>query len=102
MAREESVMSDRPDPSVHDHLRAVDAPYPPGVYRVVGRGEGLRLLRVTDGDGDRVNTGQVYDVRPDDLAGFEPAEDPDAGLSPLSTLKSGVEGVGSMVREILR
>ncbi len=102
MDREPRRVSERPDPSVHDHLRAVDAPYPPGVYRVVGRGEGLRLLRVTDGDGGRVNTGQVYDVEPPDLAGFEPVEDPDAGLSPLSTLKSGVEGIGVMVREILR
>ncbi len=102
MDGERGGVSERPDPSVHDHLRAVDAPYPPGVYRVVGRGEGLRLLRVTDGDGERVNTGQVYDVESADLAGFEPAEDPDAGLSPLSTLRSGVEGVGIMVRELFR
>jgi len=95
-------VTDASDRVPGDHLQPTTADYPPGVYRVVGRGQGLRLLRVTDGDGDRINTGQVYDVTPADLDGFESAADPDAGLSPLATVRSGLEGIGIMVRELLR
>lgn len=95
-------MSDRLDPAVHDHLRPTGADYPPGVYRVVGRDEGLRLLRVADVDGTRVNTGEVYDVERTELDGFEPAPDLDAGRSPLSTLKSGFEGIAILLRELVR
>ncbi len=72
----------------YDHLRAPDSDdagatdsgdIPGGVYRVVGvREDGATLLRVADADGRRVVEGRVVQVPADDLAGFEPAENPDA------------------------
>ncbi len=70
-------------PEPYDHVRAADGPVPPGVYRVVGVGGGrVTLLRVTDADGRRVNSGAVERVDRETLArAFESAENPDAGFS---------------------
>lgn len=67
-------------PSVYDHLRPVDADYPDGVYRVVGT-DPVVLLRVGDANGRRVTTGDVVTVDDGELAGFEPAANPDANRS---------------------
>jgi len=84
-----------PDPSPYDHYRPVDADYPDGVYRVVGTGgnqEGdVRLLEVGDADGRRVTTGRVLSVPREDMAGFEPAENPDAGVRPMQVVDGFVE-----------
>jgi hypothetical protein len=79
-------------PAVYDHVRPPDSgdtgtdPGPdlePGVYRVVGVGEGtVTLLRVGDADGYRVNTGEVATVDRETLAAFDPADNPD-GNRPL-------------------
>ncbi len=86
-----------PDPQPYDHYRPVDADYPEGVYRVVGTaGNGggddtVRLLEVSDADGRRVNTGRVLAVPREDLGGFEPAENPDAGFRPMQVVDGMVE-----------
>jgi len=70
----------------YDHLRAdADAPVPAGVYRVVGTGEPLALLRVAE-DGRRVRSGAVVRVDRADLDAFAPADDPDTGLGKLRGL----------------
>lgn len=85
-----------PDPRPYDHYSPADADYHDGVYRVVGTGgdggDGeLRLLEVADADGRRVTTGRVLTVPREDLAGFEPAENPDAGFRPLQVVDGFVE-----------
>ncbi|MFC6756532.1 hypothetical protein ACFQER_07320 [Halomicroarcula sp. GCM10025894] len=48
-----------PDIAVYDHLRSTDPDDDDAVYRVVGtRPESVTLLRVSDGDGRRANTGK--------------------------------------------
>lgn len=86
------------DPAVYDHVRppassvATDAALSPGVYRVVGVGEGtVTLLRVGDADGYRVNTGTVTTVDRDALMGFEPADNPDGNRPAGETVRRGVE-----------
>lgn len=71
--------------SVFDHVRPVDADYPDGIYRVVGTGETVTLLRVADEDGRRVNTGDLIAVRADELDRFDAAENPD-GNRPLGSV----------------
>jgi hypothetical protein len=90
------------DPSPYDHYRPVDADYPDGVYRVVGTGgpgeDGeVRLLEVADADGRRVTTGRVLSVPREDLAGFEPAENPDAGFRPWQVVDGFVEELRMLV-----
>jgi hypothetical protein len=69
------------DPGVYDHLRTGEGgPVPPGVYRVVGTGERVVLLRVADADGRRTTTGVVESVGRDALEAFDPAENPDQGF----------------------
>lgn len=71
-------------PSPYDHLRPTDEEYRTGVYRVVGTDdESVTLLRVGDGDGRRVNTGELVTVSAAELDGFEPAANPD-GNRPLA------------------
>jgi len=82
----------------HDHFRAdADTPVPAGVYRVVGTGETVTLLRVADEAGRRENSGTVEHVDWETLAeAFERAENPDAGfslsslLAPFTTLPKAV------------
>lgn len=71
------------DTSVSDHLRTDGTNGPPGTYRVVGTdGRRVTLLRVGDGEGRRVHTGEVVRVTRDDLDGFVPVEAPTAERSP--------------------
>lgn len=89
-----------PDPSPYDHYRPADADYPEGVYRVVGTGTedgDIRLLEVADADGRRVATGRVVAVSPENLAGFEPAKNPDAGFRPMQLVDGFVEELRMLV-----
>lgn len=84
---------------VGDHVRPTDGEVDPGVYRVVGTGETVTLLRVADGDGRRVHSGAVCHVDADGLdRGFEPAENPDAGFSPVELGKNLLQGMYWSVR----
>ena len=75
------------DPRPYDHVWASDdASIPPGVYRVVGTGEEIALLRVGDASGHRETTGDVVCVSRSTYETFEAAENPDAGFSPRSLL----------------
>jgi hypothetical protein len=85
-----------------DHLEPDGADYPAGTYRVVGRPDGsVTLLRVTDGDGSRANTGEVVHVPREDLGGFERAADPDAGFTPGRWLRNALDGAIQEVRMLL-
>jgi hypothetical protein len=80
--------------SPHDHYRPTTDDYERGVYRVVGTGEEVTLLRVADGDGRRIHAGELEHVDAaavDDA--FEPAEDPDAGVSPVTMLRNALQGL---------
>lgn len=51
-------------PAVGDHLAPTTDTHEPGVYRVVGHGDGtVTLLRVGDADGHRVHTGELHTAR---------------------------------------
>jgi len=77
------------DVAVSDHLRSTD-PEDDAVYRVVGTGaERVTLLHVSDGDGRRAHTGEVFTVPTDALDSFEQTENPD-GNRPLRARLSGV------------
>jgi hypothetical protein len=66
----------------YDHVRVdADGPVPAGIYRVVGTGEEIALLRVGTSDGQRVTTGEVVHVERASVEEFETAENPDSGLS---------------------
>ena len=70
------------DPAVYDHLRSTDPDDDDAVYRVVGTDAGsVTLLRVSDGDGRRANTGEVLTVSRGALDSFESAENPDGNRS---------------------
>jgi hypothetical protein len=87
---------------VGTHYRPLDADHDPGVYRVVGATDGVALLRVGDADGRRVHTGAVRHVEASTLhAAFEPATDPDAGLSPAGTLRNAAQGLYWSLRRVL-
>ncbi|ELY70627.1 hypothetical protein [Natrinema versiforme] len=80
--------------SIYDHLRPTDSDYADEIYRVVGTsGETVTLLRVGDGDGRRVNTGDLERVSEAELEGFEPAANPDGnrpfGAAVASRLEMG-------------
>ncbi|WP_435147267.1 hypothetical protein [Halobaculum sp. P14] len=67
-------------PAVYDHVRLTGGDHPHGTYRVVGvdeEAETAALLRVADGEGRRVHTGDVVAVDAAALADAEPAENPD-------------------------
>ena len=99
------VIPDTPTtPSAYDHLRTDGGgDYQPGVYRVVGAGEGtVTLLRVTDGRGRRRSTGTVVTVHREDVrAAFEPAENPDAGFRPVAWLRNLLSGTVRELRSLL-
>ncbi|MFB6297081.1 MAG: hypothetical protein ABEH56_01010 [Salinirussus sp.] len=88
------------DPQPYDHYRPT-GDYPDGVYRVVGTGDPVVLVAVTDAEDTRVNSGRLVRVPVDDLAGFEPAENPDAGFRPGQVLDGAVEE-GRMLLDWLR
>ena len=84
---------------VGEHYRPVDGG---GIYRVVGTTDDIVLLQVTDGDGRRVHTGTVRRVEPDTIEDeFEPASDPDAGVSPAVAVRNGLQGLYWSVRRFL-
>lgn len=84
--------------AIGEHYLSVDGgaterSVPAGVYRVVGTGDPVALLRVGDADGRRVTTGEVVRVaRATVDASFEPADDPDAGIHPIRTLANAASG----------
>jgi hypothetical protein len=86
-------------PEIHAHYRPTDDQYRDGVYRVVGTGDPVALLRVTD-DGRRANTGHLEHVAHDDLdAHFEPVDDPDSGIDPVGALTNALQGMYWQVRK---
>jgi hypothetical protein len=89
-------------PAVGEHYRATGAGAPPGVYRVVGAGETVALLRVTDAEGRRANTGEVRRVDRSVVdAEFEPAADPDAEFSLSRRVRDQLSGMYWSVRRFL-
>ena len=77
------------DPAVYDHLRSSDPDDDDSVYRVVGTdADSVTLLRVSDADGRRANTGEVVTVSRDTLDTFEPVENPDGNRSVAATVRS--------------
>jgi len=85
-----------------DHYRPAGDDYPPGVYRVVGTPDDVTLLRVADGDGRREHTGELRRVPPSVLAeAFDPAADPDAGISPVGAVRNALQGLYWQFRRFL-
>lgn len=84
---------------VGEHYRVTASPYADGLYRVVGAGDPIALLRVTDADGRRRHTGELVRVSPHAIADeFEAADDPDAGFSPARNARSQLQGLYWSVR----
>ena len=81
-----------PSLSVSDHVAPADADHPDGVYRVVGTSDGtVTLLRVADGDGRRVHTGELLRVDADALGSFERVGPPASTRSLGARAASAVE-----------
>lgn len=93
-------MSDESGPSiaVYDHLRPVSESYPAGIYRVVGTGETVALLRVTDEHERRRATGELLTIPREALSEFEPATNPDTGFRPLAWIRGLLSGLYWTVR----
>jgi hypothetical protein len=80
-----------PTPSPYDHVIPAAADYPPGVYRVVGTGDGtVTLLRVTDAEHRRIHTGELVSVDADAFEGFVPVDPPTADRSVAATVASAL------------
>jgi len=87
---------------VGDHYRPAGPDGEDGVYRVVGTGDPVALLRVTDGDGRRVNSGELRHVASGTLAAeFETAADPDAGFHPARAVRNQLTGLYWQFRRFL-
>lgn len=87
--------------TVGEHYRPTTDEHEPGVYRVVGAGEAVALLRVGDRNGRRVHTGRVVHVDQSTLdEGFEAAADPDAGISPLAAARNTLSGLYWSLRSL--
>lgn len=70
--------TDAPTSGVGAHYRPTTDATEPGVYRVVGAEEDVVLLRLTDGNGDRIHTGETIRVPENVLtSSFAPASNPD-------------------------
>ncbi len=83
-----------PDIAVYDHLRSTAPDADGATYRVVGTGaDTVTLLRVSDGNGRRANTGEVVTVPRESLDAFETAENPDGNRSLGATLRSAGSAV---------
>jgi hypothetical protein len=79
-------------PERYDHVRPGDANIPDGVYRVVGHDEAtVTLLRVGDGNGRRLNTGDVRTLSREEFATCDSAENPDGNRPRGERLTSTVE-----------
>jgi hypothetical protein len=69
---------------------------------VVGAGETVALLRVTDAEGRRANTGEVRRVDRSVVdTEFEPAADPDAEFSLSRRVRNQLSGMYWSVRRFL-
>lgn len=95
------------EPHPFDHYRTGgDDSVPAGVYRVVGTGDPVTLLRVTDASGTRENTGEVVTVAHEVLVDrFEDAENPDAGFSVgdlLAPVRTWAVAIPYWIRNLLR
>lgn len=87
---------------INAHYRPIAEDYPPGVYRVVGTGDPVALLRVTDADGRRRHTGHLERVPQSELDDyFEQASDPDAGLDPIRGITNALQGMYWQIRKFL-
>lgn len=85
-----------------EHYRPTSGEYVEGVYRVVGTGDPIALLRVGDDRGRRATTGEVITVDQSTLDDeFEGASDPDAGVSVLAGARSTLSGLYWNVRRFL-
>ena len=72
-----------------DHYRPTTDGDEHGVYRVVGAGNDIALLRLTDTDGKRVHSGELRHCSRDSLdTDWEPARNPDAGSNPSSFVEN--------------
>lgn len=87
--------------AVGDHVRPVDANHPAGIYRVVGTGDPVALLRVTDERDRRRATGELLSVPRDALSDFESAADPDTGFRPVAWVRGLLSGTYWEVRTVL-
>jgi hypothetical protein len=91
----------QPTPYDHYEPHGTAPGIAPGVYRVVGTGNPVALLRVTDGEGKRRATGEVIRVpRADLAAGFEPTENPDTGIDPIGAARNLASGVVWSMRRL--
>jgi hypothetical protein len=97
---------DNPEPGVHvrvdptaNGVATADEPtsdLEPGVYRVVGRGDGsVTLLLVGDPDGERTHTGRIDRVTRTTFDRLDPVEPPES-----STLRTIGVGVSHSVRAV--
>ncbi|GAB3683471.1 hypothetical protein GCM10028857_11080 [Salinarchaeum chitinilyticum] len=85
--------------AIGDHVRSDGTAVSPGVYRVVGTGDEVTLLRVADPDGRRRHTGELIHVSVAALdTDFEPTADPDAGIAPRARIRNAVQGLYWSVR----
>jgi hypothetical protein len=84
---------------IREHYRPTTDDYPQGVYRVVGTGNPVALLRVADADGRRSHTGHLERVPAEILEEhFEQASDPDAGIDPIAGLTNALQGLYWQIR----
>lgn len=82
-----------------EHVRPTGASVTPGVYRVVGASDDVTLLRVADDAGRRRHTGELAYVSTAALKrDFEPAADPDSGITPRAWIRNAVQGMYWSVR----
>ena len=88
-------------PSIQDHLSPTNTNYQNGIYLVVGTSEeDVTLLRVSDADGHRINTGEIITVSYTTLDEFVPAENLD-GNRPLEDTVISLLEVADIVDQIL-
>lgn len=88
-------------PEAGDHYRLTEGRGAEGVYRVVGTDGAVTLLRVTDAEGRRAHTGELRRVSREELGtAFEPAADPDGGLSALRAVRNLLQGMYWEVRKL--
>lgn len=86
-----------------EHYRPTGEGHVDGVYRVVGTGDPVALLRVGDDSGRRLTTGEVIRVDLSRLeTEFEAASDPDAGVSVSAGLRNALSGFYWSVRSVFR
>lgn len=82
-------------PTIGEHYR-----HDGETYRVVGAGDPVALLRVTDG-GRRASTGDLRRLPAGDVDELDAAPNPDDGVHPLRSLRGMVQGLYWDVRKFL-